>query len=133
METINANAAVLCNYEVLNLLQDIKKRSPKGQLSNVTFEAIRYLQDSPCCEQTPEKIKSLLSAYEPFNLTKAEKLMLINNPPQKEIDVHLMVEESAERLTDEQIQEILTIASDLPQESGEPSESSGVVEEHTNS
>ncbi|KAK7790276.1 hypothetical protein R5R35_012642 [Gryllus longicercus] len=119
METINANAAILSNYEVLSLLQDTRskqKRSAKSQVAAVQFEAMRYLQNSPCAEQTPEKIKQLLSAYESFNLTKAEKLMLINDPPQKEVDVHLMVEESAERLTDDQIQEILTIAGNQPPE-----------------
>ncbi|KAJ9587672.1 hypothetical protein L9F63_018888 [Diploptera punctata] len=116
METVNANAAILSNYEVLSLLQELrgqqKRSNTRSQLATITYETIKYLQETPCCTQSPEIIKNFLKALEPFKLTKAEKLMLLNNPPTSALEIQLMVEESEERLTDEQVDSLLQIVAD---------------------
>ncbi|KAL1497409.1 hypothetical protein ABEB36_008386 [Hypothenemus hampei] len=111
MEIINANAATLSNFEVLKHLQKIKdsKRKHKGQLATITYETLRYLEETPCKDQTPQKIANCLKALQPFNLSKTEKLMLINTPPTTPLEIQLLVEESEEKLTEEQVQQILDI------------------------
>ncbi|PSN46686.1 DNA-directed RNA polymerase III subunit RPC9 [Blattella germanica] len=116
MGTVNPNAAVLSNYEVLTLLQELrgqqKRSNTRSQLATITYETIKYLQDTPCSQQSPEIIRNFLKALEPFKLTKAEKVMLLNNPPTTPLEIQLMVEESEERLTDEQVEALLQIVVD---------------------
>ncbi len=52
------------------------------------------------------QVRSFLSRLSPFGLTKNEKLMLLNHAPKSELEIHLLVEESEERLTDEQVRSI---------------------------
>ncbi|KAB0793912.1 hypothetical protein PPYR_01148 [Photinus pyralis] len=113
MEVINSNSAQLSNYEVLKHLQQLKdgrkKDKRQGQLATITYETLRYLENTPCNQQTPETITACLKALEPFNLSKNEKLMIINSPPTTALEIQLMIEESEERLTEEQVNEILKI------------------------
>ncbi|GAB1290235.1 DNA-directed RNA polymerase III subunit RPC9 [Apodemus speciosus] len=92
----DANAALLSNYEVFQLLTDLKeqrKESGKNKHSagQQNLNAITY------------------------ELTKAEKLQLLNHRPVTAVEIQLMVEESEERLTEEQIEALLhTVTSILP-------------------
>ncbi|KAG8587560.1 hypothetical protein GDO81_005706 [Engystomops pustulosus] len=92
MEVKDANAALLSN-----------------------FETLKYLSNSPCQRQSPEIVKEFLSALKVHKLTKAEKLQLLNHRPMTAVEIQLMVEESEERLTEDQIEQLIhTIASILP-------------------
>ncbi|KAG8230685.1 hypothetical protein J437_LFUL010762 [Ladona fulva] len=113
METVKANAAVLCNYEVLTLLEDLRKQpkigNRKNQLATVAYETTKYLKGTPCCNQTPESIQNFLKAVAPFGLTKAEKLMLVNLRPSTPVEIQLVIEESEERMTDAQVEQLLEV------------------------
>jgi len=54
------------------------------------FQTIRYLQDTPCSLQSEETVHKFLKALQPFKLTKAEKVMLLNNPPTTPLEIQLV-------------------------------------------
>ncbi|CAG9767160.1 unnamed protein product [Ceutorhynchus assimilis] len=111
MEIVNSNSASLSNYEVLKHLQKIKESKIKhgGQLATITYETLHYLEEAQCKNQTAESIAACIKDLEPFNLNKSEKLMLVNTPPTTALEIQLMIEESEDRLTEEQVQQILNI------------------------
>ncbi|KAJ3644848.1 hypothetical protein Zmor_022549 [Zophobas morio] len=111
MEIVNANSATLSNFEVMKHLQKVKdsRKKHKGQLATITYETLRYLENTPCAQHSPEAMTQCLRELDGFNLNKNEKLMLINSPPTTALEIQLMIEESEERLSEEQVQKILTI------------------------
>ncbi|VEN63830.1 unnamed protein product [Callosobruchus maculatus] len=113
MEIVNSNCASLSNYEVLEHLQKVKDCRPKhkGQLATITYETLRYLENTPCKDQTEESIKECIKELAPFKLHKTELLIMINSPPVTPLEIQFIVEESEERLTEDQVQEILSIIS----------------------
>nr|NP_001027775.1 calcitonin gene-related peptide receptor component protein [Ciona intestinalis]BAB85994.1 calcitonin gene-related peptide receptor component protein [Ciona intestinalis] len=109
--------------EVLNILNEYaneqklskNKNSRNNQnLSTITYETIKYLSETPAGLQNQACIETTLKALLPFGLTKAEKLQLVNLRPTTAVEISLIVEESEERITEEQIDEIIEIVSRLP-------------------
>ncbi|XP_071945332.1 DNA-directed RNA polymerase III subunit RPC9-like [Antedon mediterranea] len=119
MEIVDENSAMLSNYEVLTLLKELQSQGDgkrKGNkmhqnLATVSYETIKYLEKTPCNDQTPEIIKNFLLAVGPYKLTKAEKLQLLNQRPTSAVEIQLMIEESEERLSEDQIEELLQLIS----------------------
>lgn len=118
METLKANSAFLCNYEVMQILQQLKdntqrKHKREASLATVTYETIHYLQDTECKNQSPEAIQKFLEAMKKYKLTKTEKLMMVNTPPRTELEIQLIVQESEERLSETDVKDIITIVSEF--------------------
>ncbi|XP_034540315.1 DNA-directed RNA polymerase III subunit RPC9 [Notolabrus celidotus] len=121
MEVKNASAAMLSNYEVFKLLTDLKEqRKDSGKnkhstgqqnLNTIMYETLKHLSKTPCSRQSPEIVKEFLNTMMPQKLTKAEKLMILNHRPQTAVEIQLLVEESEERLSEEQIEELIQIVS----------------------
>ncbi|XP_044849549.1 DNA-directed RNA polymerase III subunit RPC9 isoform X2 [Mauremys mutica] len=130
MEVKDANAALLSNFEVFQLLTDLKQQrkdsgkhkqsSGQQNLNTIMYETLKYISKTPCRFQSPEIVRDFLKAMKGHKLTKAEKLQLLNHRPMSAVEIQLMVEESEERLTEEQIESLLqTVSSILP---GNPEE-----------
>jgi DNA-directed RNA polymerase subunit F len=117
MQVINDNSAVLSNYEVFSLLQDIQsgsngQRKPgngQQQLATITYETVKYLESTPAAQQSPEVIERFSTALKPFGLTKAEHLQLLNHRPTSDIEIQLLVEESEERLSEEELYQLIEV------------------------
>jgi DNA-directed RNA polymerase subunit F len=116
MEVINENSAMLSNFEVYSLLTDIqagrgqnKPNKHQQQLATITYETIKYLETKPCKIQSQESIVEFMKELEPYNLTKAEKVQILNLCPTSAVEIQLIVEESEERLTEDQIYSLLEV------------------------
>ncbi|KAJ8496139.1 hypothetical protein ONZ45_g2287 [Pleurotus djamor] len=136
MEVVSKRAALLCNYEVLTLLRELeedhlaraktafKVKKEEGassssgaakdvevseNLRTIEVEAIQYLSSPPISQQSPEGIQTLMQGLAPFNLTKAEKLQIVNIAPQSLPVLWAIVEELEDRMTPEQMEEITTL------------------------
>lgn len=132
MEVKNERAALLSNYETLTLLKELqegqnKQKKQHTNLATVSYEIIQYLENTACAKQSPEVISAFMKALEPFKLTRAEKLQLLNLGPRTAVEVQLIVEESEERLTEEQIYALLDIVAThlLPDEAQDDMEEGG--------
>ncbi|XP_076066696.1 RNA polymerase III subunit I isoform X2 [Oratosquilla oratoria] len=104
MEVINSKSAVLSNFEVYSLLQDLSQRDSKGPRS-----------------LTKTQMHLANIAFDDYKLTKAEKLQLLNLRPTTPVHMQLIIEDSEERLSEEQVEELLDIVQRyLPDENGAP-------------
>ncbi|GBP56276.1 DNA-directed RNA polymerase III subunit RPC9 [Eumeta japonica] len=85
----------------------------EGSLATVTYETLRYLQDTECKTQNADAIEKFLEAMKAFKLTKIEKLMMVNTPPKTELEIQLIVQESEERLSESEVKQIIEIANEF--------------------
>ncbi|KAG5343092.1 hypothetical protein C0989_000082 [Termitomyces sp. Mn162] len=89
--------------EVLNTSQRIIDSN------EATDSAIQYLSADylPTTRQSPEGITKLVKDLAPYELTKAEKLQVVNLAPTMPVELYVIVEELEDRLGDS-MEEILT-------------------------
>jgi len=143
MEVKKACEAALSNYEVLEFLRQekLKLTSAQGsdrplggqrgsQVATLMLETLSALEATPAVDQDEAKVQTFLNRLDAggFDLTKSERLMLLNQRPTSELEVHLLIEESEERLGDEKVQEVLAIVKEVlgtgeEEEQGEEEES----------
>ena len=55
------------------------------------MQTVKYLENTPCVRQTPEIIAKYNKEVEKFNLTKPEKLLLINLRPTTAVEIQLVL------------------------------------------
>ncbi|XP_047569389.1 DNA-directed RNA polymerase III subunit RPC9 isoform X1 [Lutra lutra] len=99
MEVKDANSALLSNYEVFQLLTDLKEQrkesgknkhsSGQQNLNTITYETLKYISKTPCRHQSPEIVREFLTAMKSHKLTKAEKLQLLNHRPMTAVEIQL--------------------------------------------
>lgn len=112
MKVLQASGGLLTNAEVLAVLRD---RGCDGQLPSarsLASEKVVYHELSQCSpDARPEKLRKLMAALQPFKLSRAEQLQVINLAPSSMVEVHLIMERCEERLTEDQVTELLSVVS----------------------
>jgi len=117
MEVVNGKAAFLCNYEVLELLKELKdsedkKKVAKGRnFDTLVYCALKYLRNTPCVHQSEKAVADFLTAIKEFELTEAECLQIVNLRPTTEVELQLIIEEAEDRLTTQQESRLLELVS----------------------
>lgn len=59
-------------------------------LATVTYEALQYLEESPCKTQTRESIKGYLCDLATYRLMPHELLQMVNDPPTSALHTQLV-------------------------------------------
>ncbi|GAA5901382.1 hypothetical protein JCM6882_007762 [Rhodosporidiobolus microsporus] len=87
---------------------EIERIQPQD-LHTVTFEALSYLEEPvhPMRRQTTESVGKLLDELEELDLTKAERLQLVNLAPTSIVELHVCIEDIGERFPTDASQEHL--------------------------
>ncbi|XP_017056240.1 DNA-directed RNA polymerase III subunit RPC9 [Drosophila ficusphila] len=113
METINPTFSYLTNLEVMQILQKIKSTKKKfgmRNLATVTYEALQYLEESPCKTQTREHIVNYVKDLSSYRLKSHEVLQMINDPPTSALHTQLLIDDSKAPLTDEENEKIIQLS-----------------------
>ncbi|KZP01879.1 hypothetical protein CALVIDRAFT_20626 [Calocera viscosa TUFC12733] len=119
MEVVNARTAFLSNYEVLSLLQELDSAAlsagtyvqlPANQRLIMT-EARAYLTskhvDAPL--QTAQSVQHLTRGLAKFDLTKAEKLQIVNLMPTTMVVLYTIIEDFEYRFPSDSADGILSL------------------------
>lgn len=149
MKVIEAQAAVLTNYEVLQhltqqkerykqrkrrgppnletVVREVRQASSRDEnlppsshpLTHSFFQLIQYLQSYPNplsqkpSTYAPDCISRLLERLSPYELSKGEVVMILNLRPASVAALNTVIEEMAERFSDEQQEEMVAIISEV--------------------
>jgi len=121
MEVLNPAKRMLTNYDVYSLLCDIrdgnngeKKPLPSQMnLAKIVSRGIKYLENTPCTVQSVELHKGFNRELEEFKLTKAERLQILNLRATTDLEMQLIVEESEERLSEENVTKLCDIVANI--------------------
>ncbi|XP_034103055.1 DNA-directed RNA polymerase III subunit RPC9 [Drosophila nasuta] len=112
METVNETYSYITNMEVMQILLKIKSTKKKfgmRNLATVTYEALQYLEESPCKTQTRESITNYLRDLATYKLKPHEVLQMVNDPPTSALHTQLLIDDNKEPLTDEQNEAIIQL------------------------
>lgn len=116
---LNKRYAPLTNHEVVELLQSTwgeeKKKPGLKNLATICYETLQYLTETaPAIKsQTTEKITEFRKEMKRFQLNDNEIFMMVNDPPTSVLHIQLLIEDSEERLTEDQVNDILLTISRL--------------------
>jgi len=128
MEIVNLKSATLTNYEVMTFLQEQrdemkqqkgnkkeKKKRINKSLLTVTLETLSWLENQPPSVQNEENVTNFCERLSQFcqenqssdgqniSLSKSEVVQLINHRPVSAVEIQLLIENSEERLSEQQV------------------------------
>ena len=119
MKVLCANEGLMSNFELLEVLRQRTRETPVALLPHVhdpfptEMQCSDTLKKTPAGAQTKENLAKFIKAVEPFNLTPAECLNLINSKPTTDVEIHLLVEDCEKRLKESEVEHLLKLSADL--------------------
>lgn len=110
MEYIKGCTEPMSNRQVLDLLKGYSSKK-QTNLATILYETTSYLESSPAANSSTKNIATFLDTLKEkeYDLTKMEKIQLVNLHPSNETELHLMIDNIEEKLTDEQRGELLEL------------------------
>ncbi|TWU79015.1 hypothetical protein ED733_008385 [Metarhizium rileyi] len=122
MKIIEAQSAVLSNYEVYQHLTDqrdrYKQKKHRGppNLETVVREYLRTAP-SPLSQKpltyTPDVVAQIIEKLSPYELSKGEVVMILNLRPASIAALNTIIEDMPERYSDGQQEEMVDIVADI--------------------
>ena len=121
MEVVDVTSNLPCNAEVLQFLKENRSKlagkpsKDKGQAkaATVVLETLNYLEKTPAGKLSTKlnspTFRDFFVSIEKFKLTSAEQLQIVNHCPQSAVEIQLLVEESEERLSESEVDELLEL------------------------
>ncbi|KAI8920755.1 RNA polymerase Rpb4-domain-containing protein [Powellomyces hirtus] len=82
-------------------------------LYEIESEVVTFLRGTPCAEQDEAVIKAFMEALRKYDLTKGEKLMLLNLRPKSIAELNPMVEDLDNRLREEEQEALVALICEL--------------------
>jgi len=115
MKILEAQSAVLTNYEVYTHLSELRQRYAKerknkrgpGNLQTIVMELMDYFEKPPSplgskpMPYDENSIRTLLERLRPYDLTKAEIIMIMNNRPTNPAVLQNLIQEFDDRFYDD--------------------------------
>ncbi|CAJ0916526.1 unnamed protein product, partial [Mesorhabditis belari] len=120
MEVINKMVTILPNMQVLKVVEETKALRGKRpadeeseNLNTLLHETAAYFKDTPASAQKDEHVIKLNQELQPYKLTIAETVQILNLRPSTAVEVQLVVEECEERIrTEEELEALVKKAVD---------------------
>lgn len=116
MEVIEGKEKMLSNYEVLTILKEVKestkndKSTTNKNLATIAYETINYLEGlQHYNDLKDENVLDYLGEMKKFNLTKLERLQILNQRPTSMVELQILIEENEERFSEEAMEIMLDI------------------------
>lgn len=94
----------------LREIKDQKQSHGARNLATITYETVQYLENTACKNQTEGNVKSFIQEVKLYKLTKSEVLTMVNEPPSLPLHIQLIVEDSEDRLTEKQVEELIQLS-----------------------
>eukprot|EP01033_Poteriospumella_lacustris_P016410 gene16410-11733_t len=127
MQVKSTNDGLLTNYEVLDLIKERKAQRDYWRKNTIDLQPRialenkiqQYMKRSANKDLSFEQVKTLLAQLKALKLrlTEEELIQLVNLMPTSEVEMYLIVNNAADRLTEEQSTALLdTIRSFVPSE-----------------
>lgn len=114
--TKKKNQKIDVNNSTIQTLTDQQRINVDKHLPTVVYESLRFLEKSPCAHQTPQIVNAFLTKLntiqQEFQLTKIEKLGLVNHRPASAVELQVLIEDSEERFSLEQMDKLLEFVLD---------------------
>lgn len=110
MEIVGDCSESLCNRQVLDILKNYTSKK-QTNLATILYEITSYLESSLSASSSMVNIAAFLDILKEkhYDLTKMEKIQLVNLKPQNETELHLIIDNIEDKLTEEQRGEILEL------------------------
>lgn len=110
MEVIDECSSIISNREVLDLLQSTSGNKHTN-LATILYETTSYLESSPASGFSMSNLAEFLDVIKErkYSLTKLEKIQIANLKPQNETELHLIIDNIEEKLTEEQRNDLLML------------------------
>ncbi|KAK6826050.1 RNA polymerase III subunit C17 [Apiospora arundinis] len=125
MKVLESKSALLTNHEVFTFLQNQEKeyqgqkRRGPGNLETLRRELLQYLkqEENPLSQNPPtyneESIGKLLERLRPYEIQKGEMVMIMNLRPVNIPMLNAVLEDMAERFTDDEQNDICTAVAEV--------------------